>query len=274
MGQVANPKHPQGQNDRKLAARQALRGLRVTLVGAVAAATIWACAQQQQTAPTPAPVPARQAFDENRSWLDLTKQLGYGVRAPGSVGHLKTRDYIADELKKTCENVRFQEFTHKWSRNGQTVKMWNVIGEQNWKKAKVRVLLLAHWDTRPTADQEWDRARAGRPILGANDGASGVAVLLELARVLKVSHPEDLGIMYLFTDGEDLGPGLDEMFLGAVHFSKNLPSPPPMYGILLDMIGDKDLVVPMEPNSRQYAPELMDAFYAHAEAIGLGKTFP
>jgi hypothetical protein len=80
--------------------------------------------------------------------------------------------------------------------------------------------------------------------------------------------------MYLFTDGEDLGPDLDEMFLGAVHFSKNLPTPKPNYGILLDMIGDRDLVVPMEPNSLMYAPDLVHALYDHAEAIGLGKTFP
>jgi Zn-dependent M28 family amino/carboxypeptidase len=151
--------------------------------------------------------------------------------------------------------------------------MWNVIGEQNWKDAKVRVLLLAHWDTRPTADMDPDEAKRLQPILGANDGASGVAVLLELARVLKVAKPE-VGIMYLFTDGEDLGPGLEEMFLGARAFARSMPTPRPDYGILLDMVGDKNLEVPMEPNSQRYAPDLVRELYRHAAQIGLKKTFP
>ena len=92
--------------------------------------------------------------------------------------------------------------------------MWNIIGVQNWDKATIRVALLAHWDTRPTADQETDPDKRAMPIPGADDGASGVAVLLELARAMKVS-PAKVGVMYVLLDGEDLGPGLDEMFLGA-----------------------------------------------------------
>jgi glutaminyl-peptide cyclotransferase len=179
-----------------------------------------------------------------------------------------------DEMKKHLENVRLQEFTHKWSHNGENITMWNIIGEQNWKDAKVRVLLLAHWDTRPFADHDPDPRKHHKPIIGANDGASGVAVLLELMRVMKDRLPADVGVMYLMTDGEDLGPGLDEMFLGAVHFAKNLPSPRPDYGILLDMIGDKDLRIPMEMNSLQYAEPLVRAFYRHAASVGLASTFP
>lgn len=152
--------------------------------------------------------------------------------------------------------------------------MWNVIGEQNWKDAKTRVLLIAHWDTRPTADQEFDSARRAMPIPGANDGASGVAVLLELANALKGNLPKDVGVMYLMTDGEDLGPGLDEMFLGAEYFAAHLPDDKPTYGILLDMIGDRDLNVPMEPNSQQAAGNLLLDLYRHADKVGLGKYFP
>jgi hypothetical protein len=200
--------------------------------------------------------------------------MSFGVRVPGTDGHLKCRDWIADELKKSCENVRLQPLEHTWSSNGKVVKMWNVIGEQNWKDAKTRVLVMAHWDTRPTADQEFDAAKAAQPIPGANDGASGVAVLLELANSLKADLPKDVGVMYLFTDGEDLGPGLDEMFLGAEYFAAHLPEQKPTYGILLDMIGDRDLKVPMEPNSIQAAGNLMLDFYRHADKIGLGSTFP
>ncbi len=151
--------------------------------------------------------------------------------------------------------------------------MWNIIGEQNWTNASVRVVLLAHWDTRPTADQELDPAKQAQPIPGADDGASGIAVLLELARVLKAS-PAKVGVMYVMLDGEDLGPGLDEMFLGASALAKSLPSPKPDYGILLDMIGNRGVVVPKEPNSEKYAPRLENSLYSFAEKIGLKATFP
>lgn len=193
---------------------------------------------------------------------------------PGMEGHIKCRDWIIAELEKSCENVRKQEFTHKWSYTNKNLTMWNIIGEQNWKDAKTRVLLLAHWDTRPFADQDPDVNNYNKPIAGANDGASGVAVLLELARVMKEKLPKDVGVMYLFTDGEDVGPSLGEMFLGATHFAKNQPSPKPDYGILIDMIGDKDLEIPIEPNSRYYAPKLIREFYKHAEEVGLRDTFP
>ena len=143
------------------------------------------------------------------AWTYLEKQLDFGVRKPGTEGHLKCRDWIEAELKKSCDNVRLQPFTHTWTSTDAEVKMWNVIGEQNWKDAKTRILLVAHWDTRPTADQEYNEAAQAKPIPGANDGASGVAVLLELANSLKSELPKDVGVMYLFTDGEDLGPDLD-----------------------------------------------------------------
>ncbi|MBI3721134.1 MAG: M28 family peptidase [Fimbriimonas ginsengisoli] len=199
--------------------------------------------------------------------------MNLGPRVPGTDAHRQCRDRLFDETKKYCDNVRLQEFTHTWSKTGKPITMWNVIGEQNWKDARTRAVLLAHWDTRPYADQERDPDLAKKPIPGANDGASGVAVLLELMRVMKDQHP-DVGVLYLLVDGEDLGPELDEMFLGAVAFSKDLPSPKPDYGILLDMIGDKDLRIPVEPHSYELAKPLVQAFYRHAQMIGLLSTFP
>jgi Zn-dependent M28 family amino/carboxypeptidase len=177
-------------------------------------------------------------------------------------------------MKKSCDNVRLQELTHKWSEDGKTYTMWNILGEQNWKDAKVRVVLLAHWDTRPHASEESDPEKAKKPILGANDGASGVAVLLELARAVKGRLPKDLGVLYLMTDGEDLGPSLEEMFLGAVYFSKHLPDPKPNYGILLDMIGDRELKIPVEPNSYFYAQDLCTVFYRLVGGAGFRAAFP
>ncbi len=213
------------------------------------------------------------AFNAETAWAHLKKQVAFGPRVPNTAAHLACRDWILETLKPHVDATRLQSFSYRWNFRGQSLNLHNIIGEQNWKDAKVRVLLVAHWDTCPFADQEQSDERAIRPILGANDGASGVAVLLELARVLK-SAPKDLGIMYLFTDGEDIGPELEEMFIGAKHFAKNLPSPKPNYGILLDMIGDKSLTVPMEPNSMNIAPNLMKALYSHASKIGLEKQFP
>ena len=221
-----------------------------------------------------APVKEKPAeFSADNAWKHLIAQCDLGPRPPGTTSHLKCRDLILDHVTKYCDEPRLQPFRHFWSRDGKPYQMWNVIGEQNWKNAKVRVVLLAHWDTRPTADQEPDAANRRKPILGANDGASGVAVLLELMRVMKGRNP-DLGIQYLFVDGEDLGPDLDEMFLGARHYAKNLPSPRPQYGILLDMIGDKDLSVPIEYNSYVAARSVINALYRHAATVGLKSAFP
>lgn len=150
--------------------------------------------------------------------------------------------------------------------------MSNVVAEMNFG-AKRTVLLAAHWDTRPTADQEQTAANRAKPILGASDGASGVAVLLELMRAFKTEAP-NVNVVFLFVDGEDLGPGLDEMFLGASYFAKHPTSPKPEYGILLDMVGDSDLKIQMEPNSAAYAKDLLFRFYRNAGARGFGKYFP
>lgn len=226
-----------------------------------------------QQDPTVAKAPAVK-FDSARAWTDLTTQVAFGPRKPGTEAHLKCREYIVEEMKKTCDNVRKQPFSHIWSRTNDRVNMWNVLGEQNWKDAKVRVLLIAHWDTRPSAEQDPNPDNRLKPIPGANDGASGVAVLLELARVLKGNLPPGVGVQYLMVDGEDLGPGLEEMFLGARYYAANLPAERPNYGILLDMIGDKDLQVPLEPQSLRYARPVVRALFKHAKTVGLESTFP
>jgi len=256
-------------------------GVAITGFGLAGALLLAACGsgravEQEANAPISPTGGAKieSLFDSEQAWKHMVEQTKLGPRFPGSQAHRDCRDYIQAEMKKHAENVRLQEFTHVWTSDRKKYTMWNILGEQNWKDAKVRVLLLAHWDTRPTADMEWEQHKQRQPILGANDGASGVSVLLELMRTMKGRLPSDVGVLYLMTDGEDLGPSLDEMFLGASHFAKNLPTPKPDYGILLDMIGDKDLRIPLEPNSLYYAEELVNAFYRHAAEIGLGSTFP
>lgn len=213
-------------------------------------------------------------FDGEKAYALLKAQCDFGPRFPGSPGHVKMREWLVAEAKKFTDKVETQEFRHRWSRTGENVAMANIVARMDFGATKT-VLLLAHWDTRPYADQDPNPQNRSKPIIGANDGASGVAVLLELMRVFKQKKPP-VNVVFLFTDGEDLGPGLDEMFLGAEHFARNLTEEDRKisYGILLDMVGDRDLVIPREQNSDYYARALMDRFYKHAREIGLSKHFP
>jgi glutaminyl-peptide cyclotransferase len=218
-------------------------------------------------------------FDGSMAWDYLLKQVSFGPRVPGTEAQIQCRDYLLAELKKGCDDAHLQHLTHHWSFNNKDVDIYNVIGTQNWKDAKVRVVLLAHWDSRPFADGPMSPAVDRtppfpyQPIPGANDGASGAAVLLELARAIKDRHP-DVGVLYLLDDGEDLGPGIEEMLLGVDYFAAHMPDPKPDYGILLDMIGKTDMVVGEEIESIKYADRVVKAFYANAKAVGLEKTFP
>ncbi|MHB8635949.1 MAG: M28 family peptidase [Fimbriimonadaceae bacterium] len=233
-----------------------------------------------QTVAAPQATTAPQwKFDGKVAWDSLVKQVAFGPRVPGTEPQLKCRDYLLAELKKGCDDAHIQHLTHHWSFNNKDVDIYNVIGTQNWKNAKVRVVLLAHWDSRPFSDGPMSPAKYRtepfpyEPIPGANDGASGAAVLIELAQAIKGKHP-DVGVCYLLDDGEDLGPGIDEMLLGVDYFAEHLPDPKPDYGILLDMIGKTDMVVGEEIESQKYADRVVKAFYANAQAVGLGKTFP
>jgi glutaminyl-peptide cyclotransferase len=179
-------------------------------------------------------------FDSNKSFEYLKKQCSFGPRPPGSDAHTKTKNYLASELKKYANSVMLQNFTCKIGEN--TLNLTNIIAIFGPNVDK-KVILAAHWDTRPSADKESDPKKRNQPIIGANDGASGVAVLLELARAFKASPPPIKIIMVLF-DGEDYGKKTSEMFLGSRHFARNIrPEWFPDYGILLDMIGDKNLDV-------------------------------
>jgi Zn-dependent M28 family amino/carboxypeptidase len=149
--------------------------------------------------------------------------------------------------------------------------MSNVIARFN-SGARDRVLLVAHWDTRPTADMDFNRPN--EPIPGANDGASGTAVLLEMANVLS-RHAAPIGVDILLVDGEDYGPGERDMYLGAKHFAANRPQGfEPLYGILVDMVGDHTPVFLIEGNSLEMAPEVIERVWSVAEQLGLGAMFP
>jgi Zn-dependent M28 family amino/carboxypeptidase len=136
---------------------------------------------------------------------------------------------------------------------------------------RTRLLVAAHYDTRPWADQEEDTTAHLLPIPGANDGASGVAVLLELAHVLAANRPRGVGVDLVFFDGEDYGKEGDTQFylLGSRHFAANLSGYRPWGGIVLDMVGAKDARIAREGHSLDGAPELTDELFGRAARLEL-----
>jgi hypothetical protein len=223
------------------------------------------------TPPSPsasAPTAQKSSFDGSRAYNDLKAQVAFGPRYPGGPGYEKMRDWLVAELTKAAGvPAKRQDFTRTFG--GKTLAMSNVYAQIN-PEAKTQVMLCAHWDTRPTADQEIDPAKQKQPIPGANDGASGVAVLLELARVFKEKAP-GVGVQIVLFDGEDYGPGLDRMFLGAKEYAKSPALPKPAYAILIDMIGDKDLNISREQKSEAKASEVNDKVWHAAQALDYGQ---
>lgn len=206
-------------------------------------------------------------FNAERSFSFLKMQTDFGARNPGSSSHSDCRNWLLTELKKSAERVVEQSFKHYDPRLDTTITMTNIVASFNLNAVK-RILLCAHWDTRPRADNERDGDRE-QPIIGANDGASGVAVLLEIASVVKAKKPS-IGLDIVLFDGEDYGHEgiLDEYFLGSKYFTKNLGKYKPVYGILVDMIGDSQLNIPREYNSNRYALEIVDKVWQTAEKLG------
>ncbi|MGC4047080.1 MAG: M28 family peptidase [Armatimonas sp.] len=153
--------------------------------------------------PTPAASTSPITFDSKRAYADLKKQVAFGPRVPATPGHVACRDWILAELKTAGVKATRQDFS--LTLDGKKLPMTNILAQIN-PEAKKQVLLCAHWDTRPSADQEIDNDKIHKPIPGANDGASGVSVLLELARQLQKNPPKNAGVQFVFFDGEDYGP--------------------------------------------------------------------
>lgn len=209
---------------------------------------------------------AQPAFDGDLAFKYLQKQCEFGPRPPGSAAHKQTRDYLLLELRKFAREVVAQDFIHR-SDEGP-LKLTNIIATFGPKAGK-KLLLAAHWDTRPFADCDPDPEKRHLPIPGANDGASGVAILLELGRILHAEPPGVQVIIVLF-DGEDYGRTNDEMLLGSRYFARNMDKRwKPEYGILIDMVGDKDLDIYIEPNSANAAPDIVKRVWKMAEALRL-----
>jgi glutaminyl-peptide cyclotransferase len=203
------------------------------------------------------------------AYQHIRTQTEFGPRVPNTEGHQKQVAWMVAYLRERADTVSVQSWTHTTTK-GKELQLANVFARFN-PSAPDRILLLTHWDTRPTADEDRDADKRNQPISGANDGASGTALLLEMANVMARTRPS-IGVDLLFVDGEDYAPG--DMYLGAKFFAANLPpSYRPLYGILVDMIADASPKYPVESNSSEQAGEVVDRVWRTAEQLGYGQYF-
>jgi glutaminyl-peptide cyclotransferase len=216
--------------------------------------------------------PARE-FDGERAYGYLSEQMAFGPRIPGTSGHEREGDWLATQLRATADTLVVQAFTHV-TRAGDTLHLRNFLARFE-PTATDRVLYLAHWDTRPHADHSPIPALRKMPVPGADDGASGVAVLLGVADALKAKRPT-MGVDLLFVDGEDYGDFADtnDVLIGSRYFAHHQPAGyPPLFAVLFDMVGAKDLQIYYEANSQAGAPEVVDRVWRTARDLGYERYF-
>lgn len=222
---------------------------------------------------------ARPAFDGGAAFSLVEKQVAFGPRVPNTEPHRRMLAFLQEHLAPRADSLSVHEFQHVVAQ-GDTLRLANVQASFA-PAAKSRVLLAAHWDTRPVAEKDPDPARRSLPIPGANDGGSGVAVLLVLADVLsRVPLPAGYGVDLVFLDGEDYGHEpetlaslSEDMYLGAKEFARTHASYRPLFGILLDMVGDSDPLFLQEGYSLDHAPEVVRRVWATARELGYGDVF-
>ncbi len=207
-------------------------------------------------------------------------QLAFGPRVPNTAAHSKCAVYLIDEMKKYTPEVIVQK-GEIYAYNKTSLKFQNIIA--SWKpETKNRILLCAHWDSRPWADHDPDPKNRRKPVDGANDGASGVGILLEVARQLSIKAPP-IGIDLILLDVEDYGPHQEEIVdnstdqwgLGAQYWSKNPHKADysAKYGILLDMTGAPNATFYQEGISMQYAADIVKSVWSTANRIGYSSSF-
>ena len=208
-------------------------------------------------------------FDANSSFSWLEKQCEFGPRNPGAQGYFDCKEFFINNLTDYSDTVFTQNFSYTELRDKNTYDLTNIIAQFNVASEK-HILLGAHWDTRPWADMDLNTSNHSTPILGANDGASGVAILLELAKMFK-TNPPPINITIVLFDGEDMGvDGVNNSWAkGSQYFAENLPINKPDFGIIVDMIGDSNLEIPIERNSYRVAPDLINELWDLADDLKL-----
>ena len=219
-------------------------------------------------------------FNADSAYIYLQEQCDFGPRTMNSTAHDKCEKWIIQKFEQYGCKVTTQKATLN-GYDGTPLRSTNIMASYN-PEATTRIMFCAHWDCRPWADNDPDSTNWHKPIIAANDAASGVGVMIELARILKGSGLE-LGVDFVCFDAEDYGtpqwfegedPG-DTWALGAQYFANNLPEGyAPRYGILLDMVGGVGAKFYREGMSMQYAPAIVKKVWNAARQVGYGSYFP
>lgn len=219
-------------------------------------------------------------FNADSAYRFVKVQTDFGPRVPGTKAHAECAVWLKTKLRGYTPGVIVQEYQSRVY-NGQVFNGKNIIASFNPDK-KARIMLCAHWDSRPYADHDPDPSKHDQPVMAANDGASGIGVLLELARILK-DNPPSVGVDIVFFDLEDYGPPQDEKEeatndywgLGSQYWSRNphVPDYRARFVILLDMVGAEDAKFPREGFSMNYAPDKVKKVWDIAAGLGYGDYF-
>jgi hypothetical protein len=214
------------------------------------------------------------SFNADSAYGYIASQVAFGPRVPGTEAQWNCAAWMEAELKQSCDTVYRQE-TSVTGGDQKKLRCINLIGTIN-PNASRRILLLAHWDSRPWADQE--TPPSSQPIDGADDGASGVAVLLELSKIIKQHPLPHVGIDILLTDVEDYGKtewGDDSYALGTQYWAMHphVPGYHANAGILLDMVGARNARFPMEGYSQQHADGVLKEVWSAARKAGYSSYF-
>jgi len=214
-----------------------------------------------------------QEFSGATAFEYIETQVAFGPRIPGSKAHRAMGDWLDSVLRQRTDTLVVQSWKHVTA-HGDTLPLRNFIARYN-PTAEKRLLLLAHWDSRPVSDSPRSRDST-KAVLGANDGGSGVALLLGVADVLKRTPP-GAGVDLLFVDGEDYGDftnAPNDVLIGSRYYAANqLPGPKPLYAVLFDLIADKDLQIYQEGNSLVGAPEVVELVWDTAKDLGYAGYF-
>lgn len=237
---------------------------------------------EEERAPVTEPRPSITVptFNADSAYFFIERQVSFGPRVPNTASHRACAEYLIAKLKEYTDTVYVQN-TRVRAYDGTVLNISNIIGALQPHNSN-RILLCAHWDTRPIAEKDPDPAMRDKPIDGANDGGSGVGVLLEIARILRETSPP-IGIDFIFFDAEDYGQPhndhrphmMDTWALGSQYWANNphVPGYFANYGILLDMVGAYDATFLKEGYSMMYAPGIVRKVWNTAIRLGFDNYF-
>ena len=247
------------------------------IIWAIVALITMACSGQQKAGVEQVKMePVGPAFSADSAYKFCQQQCDFGPRTMNSEAHEQCGQWIADKFRSYGMTVIEQRATLKGF-DGTPLLSNNIIAQYKPGLAE-RILICAHWDSRPWADNDPDEANHTKPVMAANDGASGVAVMLELARLLASDDSVSLGVDFICFDAEDWGSDYysDSWALGAQYWASHLHHScyKPRYGILLDMVGGQGAKFYQEGYSRRKAPQVVDLVWKAAEVVGYGSLFP